>query len=285
MKLVNYFKFNSDIYEKGIEYAIEHTVELGLDAVEFLGDVPHDERFLPDAEAAVKVAERLRSYGLTTACYSLGANLFAPDIKAAEREFYFHAEIAAALEAPYLHHTLYMPFNRPAGAPTYDEMLRLILEPATHVADYCAMQGLGCLYEPQGVYFNGLAGFSTLLQEMQGRCNNVAVCGDMGNPLFAAEHPNEFFAQYAAQMKHVHIKDYYYRDAPTGEGEWLRTDGGRWISPARLGDGDIDVAYCLGELQKVGYSGALALEFEGDDDTIRASIRYLKGLQRDIFGE
>lgn len=283
MKLVNYFQFHSDLYKKGLEYAIEHTVELGFDAVEFLGCVPHDERLLPDAEAAVKVAERLHSYGLETACYSLGADLYAPDIKAAKREFYLHAEIAAALEAPFLHHTLYMPLNRPAGAPTYDEMLARLLEPATHIADYCAMQGLGCLYEPQGVYFNGLHGFSRLVEEMKDRCNNVGVCGDVGNPLFADEHPNGIFACHASQMKHIHIKDYYYRNAPEGGGEWLKTDGGKWIAPARLGEGDVDIAYCLRELHRVGYTGAFALKFEGDDDTLRRAIRYFKELHRAIF--
>ena len=65
MVLTNYSLFHADLYSRGLDYAIEHTLELGFDTVEFLGAVPKNNTILPDADAAVRVAEKLAA---VTAC-------------------------------------------------------------------------------------------------------------------------------------------------------------------------------------------------------------------------
>ena len=287
MLLTNYNQFHGDLYGRGLEYAVEHTLALGFNSVEFLAGVPHTSKIIPDAEAAVKVKEYLDAYGLSVPCYSVGANLYAPD-RAEEvwRAFMDHAEIAAALGAKFLHHTFYLVLNRPANAPSYDEFLKAVLEPAERIADYCAMQGMTCLYEPQGIYVNGVEGLGRLLAEMRSRCRNVGVCGDVGNPLYADTDPRDIFDRFAADVKHVHIKNYLCHDAPDVEGlKWSRTDGGKYLASVPLYEGEIDIAHCLRRLKEVGYDGAYAMEFAGNDELMIRSLDHFKAIYREVFGK
>ena len=50
---------------------------------------------------------------------------------------------------------------RPAGAPSYEEVLTPITDFAVRTAEYAKTLGVRCLYEPQGAYFNGYHGFGT----------------------------------------------------------------------------------------------------------------------------
>ena len=120
------------------------------------------------------------------------------------------------------------------------------MEAAAEVADYAKPLGVKCIYEDQGLFANGVDGFGAFYKQMKQRCSNVGVCGDMGNSLFVDEGAERFFAAYAEDICHVHVKDYMIRtfaEAPSRN--WYPTKGGRWLRETMVGDGNVDVASCM----------------------------------------
>ena len=144
------------------------------------------------------------------------------------------------------------------------------------IADYAAKFGLTVIYEDQGIYFNGIENFGKFFRAMKSRCANVGVCADFGNILFADEAPVPFIEAYGADIRHVHIKDYLWADAPA-EG-WHRTAAGHGLQACVFGEGIVDIPACMAALRKVGYDGALGYEVESKPllpDTVRAR-EYMK---------
>ena len=283
MLLTNYVLFQADLAAKGIEYAAEHTVALGLNAVEFLAGYPATLPTFCDLREAERTAAVLKRYGLQTACFSVGASLYGGDAKGAREAFCRYAEIAAILGSPYLHHTICLPLVLPPNAPSYETVLGETIDAITRIAERAAGFGITCLYEPQGMYFNGVAGLGTLLAEMKKRAANVGVCGDVGNPLYVDADPAEIFTRFAADIRHVHVKDYFIRDEKPEEPDYAPTRGGRYVKLCDLGEGDVDLFACLCALRTVNYDGAYALEFSGDDCRMRRAIDTFKALHASAF--
>ncbi len=255
-----YDPFTDLVRARGVEEAALYARKHGFRAVEFLGTLYPP---VPDVEAAREARRILEAHGLTVACYSVGTTLYrAP---AEEDKLRYHAEIAAALGSPFLHHTLVASLRPLAEDPPFDAVLEDILPRAERVARHAAGLGLTCLYEEQGFYVNGIEQFGRFFGEMKRRCPNVGVCGDFGNILFADERPEDFLRAFAGDIRHVHIKD--YRVVAPGQAP-LPPEAGRPLHSARgaalydvpLGEGVVDAAACLSVLREAGYDGALALE-------------------------
>lgn len=251
-----YDPFTELVRTRGVEEAALYARKHGFRAVEFLGTFHPP---VPDVEAAREARRILEAHGLTVACYSVGSMLYRKP--AAEEELKYHAEIAAALGSPFLHHTL-VPWLQPLPEdPPFDAVLEDILPRAARVAAYAEGIGLRCLYEEQGYYVNGMEPFGRYLSEIKRLCPHVGVCGDLGNILFADERPEDFLRVFAADIFHVHVKD--YRVSPPTESTGaraLRSRGGMVLTDVPLGEGVVDAAACLSILREAGYDGALALE-------------------------
>ena len=87
--------------------------------------------------------------------------------------------------------------------------------------------------------------------------------------------------EMAAEIRHVHLKDYkLYPDGTLPQGaKGYRSEKGVAIHPVLMGEGDIDILYCLNTLKKAGYNGALALESEyRNQDEMAKDIAYLTDL-------
>ena len=287
MNISMYVGFSELVKSRGIAEAAKHAASLGFSSVELLefvdGDVPHlTFGNIDEAEEALRV---LSSHGLSVSCLSVCANVVdihaeAPTaVKPVIERLKKCADIAAALECPYLHHTLISHLRLPENAPSYDEVLPLVLEAAKEVADYCLSLGITCLYEPQGFYINGSYGFGSFFSLLKKRCKNVGVCGDMGNMLFADEPEYTVFEKHAADIKHVHIKDYYIKDE-LSDGEACKSPsrGGKYLLRAPIGKGDINIAKCLKLLKNAGYNGAFSIEdsdVAGLSDTVKTVQKLL----------
>ena len=179
MNFTNYAQFHEDLKDRGIEYAVEHTVKMGFDSVEFLG-------LSKAAQEASDTSRLLSSLGVGVTCFSVGINLLDTTKRTrAEHEAYLFrcADAAAILGSPYLHHTLVLPLVLPKNAPALADIFSSIVNSAEKVANHCEKIGITCLYEPQGMYFNG-AGLELFYNEMKKRCKNIGICGDVGNSLF-----------------------------------------------------------------------------------------------------
>ena len=283
MLLANYNQFQVDFSSKGIEYAAEHTLALGFNAVEFLTGYPTGLPAFTDLKAAERTAEVLKRYGLPTACFSVGASLYGPNIKETEEAFCRYAEIAAILGSPYLHHTLYLPLSLPANAPAYTSVLAATIDAVEHIAARAAAVGVTCLYEPQGMYFNGIGGLEGLLSAMKCRAENIGVCGDVGNPLFVDADPAALFAHFATDIRHVHVKDYFVRTERPDDPEYKPTRGGRYVKQCTFGEGDVALSSCFQALHTAGYNGAYAFELSGTDDELRRAIEVFRSLHTEAF--
>lgn len=260
MQFTFYTRFNSMAVREGLEATAAYAAEHGFSAVEFLESAGKSDPSVVKNTAMAKEARKiLAAKGLHTACWSVGTTVYkSPEAVASLKR---QAEIVSELECPFLHHTLLLWLKPFEGMPSFEEGIACAVEAAAEVADYAKPLGVKCIYEDQGLFANGVDGFGAFYKQMKKRCSNVGVCGDMGNSLFVDEGAERFFAAYAEDICHVHVKDYMIRtfaEAPSRN--WYPTKGGRWLRETMVGDGNVDVASCMDILQQAGYKGTYALE-------------------------
>ena len=133
------------------------------------------------------------------------------------------------------------------------------------------------------MYFNGVNGFGLFYSEMKKRCPNVGVCGDVGNTFFVDESPVPFFQAFAADIKHVHLKDYWMNnELADGKGCEFRSRSGAGFDGAMIGCGQVDIVSCLDALKAHGYRGAFSLEIDYHKEYSRHT-RMAFALVRDHF--
>ena len=132
------------------------------------------------------------------------------------------------------------------------------------IAKYAAALGIRCLYEDQGLYFNGVDGFGAFYKAVKAQEPSVGICGDIGNTLFVNEDPVAFFREFASEFCHVHLKDYVPCNADD-EGANVTQDGS-YVKESVIGEGIIDTLSCLDALKSCGYTGAIALENNHAED-------------------
>lgn len=276
MNLTNYSLFCEDVEKKGLEYALEHTVSLGFEAVEFLNIVDSNNPILTKNMPAEKIKALLDSYGLSVSCYSVGVNLLAGN--KAEKESFMrkNIELAAALGSPYFHHTVTMLLSPAPGNPSYSEVLDEVYPSVDRLAGYCEELGLTCLYEPQGVYFNGVKGLKGLFDKLKANGRKVGICADFGNSLFVDEIPEKVIAEFISDVKHVHVKDFTVSDTIINGKENHRSKGGKYLYSAEVGKGDIDQTACIELLKKIGYDGDISFEISVDDEKMKEAMEFVR---------
>ena len=278
MHFTLYTHFLQMLKELGPEAAAKKIKALGCDSVELLETVsPGHVPVIPDVETARHVRKVLETEGLHVACYSVGVNLYhSPE---SEEALCRHAELAAALGSPYLHHTALPGLKLTEDSPSFEEAVIVLAEAAARVANYAATLGITCLYEDQGMYVNGIEGFGRYFAEVKKSASNVGVCADSGNIMFVDETPAPFFEAFKDDIKHVHMKDYLWKEGPECPGKyWLPTRGGHWLRSVLTGDGVIDLEACMKVLKSIGYDGPLALELdhpEPFEEGVKQAIAHL----------
>ena len=77
---------------------------------------------------------------------------------------------------------------------------------------------------------------------------------------------------------HVHFKDWYRFDQPTEKPKEMRD--GRFYVPALIGEGTVDSRATLRELEKLGYTGYINIEYEGDDKPADKALQQAMGYLR-----
>ena len=256
-----YTGFSRMVLQQGAEATAEYTRKLGFRSVEILADTTLEHmNAVKDVASAAELRRVLDMYELPMACYSIGADLWkeAEDVDRLKH----HLDLAAELGSPLFHHIL-IPWVRtfPENPPAYEDALERVLERAIQVADYAAGLGITCIYEDQGFYFNGVKGFGGFWKQMKNYCSNTGICCDMGNILFVNETAEDFLEQYAEDVKHVHLKDYLWKQTAVSPGKyWYRTRNGSFIRDTMVGSGIVNVEAYMEKLQQVGYCGRYGLE-------------------------
>lgn len=273
MKLSSYSGFTSDLWNHGASYAVRHAAEQGFSAVEFI-DYPSDRPLLYQTFNTGEINAALAEHGMTVSCYSLGVRLQKGEPQETLEHVYKNIEFAAKIHAPYFHHTITMDYSPKEGDPSYKEMLNKIFPLAVAIAKKCAEHGITCLYEPQGVYFNGVRGLNKFFKKIKKQCPNVGICGDFGNSYFVDVPTVKVIRKFARYIKHVHVKDYLYNvDLPDQEG--YKSYRGRNIYDCEIGAGVVDFARCFAYLRRAGYDGAISFEINADDAAMQKAIAYV----------
>jgi len=254
MKLVNYSGFYRDCKYVGLEYAAQHSRALGLDAVEFLNFVLMDEYSPSEKYSVGETKKILDTYGLEVSCYSVCVDLLPENARTVDL-MRRQIEFAAGLSSPRVHHTLIPGLDVGSMTASYEEAMERVYPRAVAIADACREYGIECLYEPQGLYFNGVRGLGRFYERIKRDCPNVGICGDVGNGLFVDHSAAEIYGAFENEIRHVHLKDAVLTKKP-----------GTWGTEVPWGDGEVDAPRFLTELKAAGYKGNFAIEREGGND-------------------
>lgn len=263
IKKSNYTIFYKDLKKYSLEYAVKHTVDIGFDAVEIF-DVARPSQWLGDEDSFLKLKDLLASNNLGLSCYSVAINLLGDDIDDVMKRTRRHIVNAARLGSPYFHHTLVPSLKFSNLELSFDSVFERVIDNAEKIASLCNENGLVCLYEPQGAYFNGVSCLRTLLEEIRNRGYNVGVCGDMGNSLFADCKPSDIFKEFSADIKHIHVKD--YRICEEAQENAYVSLGGKYLVPVSIGEGDADIKGCMAYVKE--YNGYFSIESEESDEKL-----------------
>ena len=242
---------------------IEHTAELGLSLLE---PYPYRELLRFEPEQARALAAYARERGVRMQCFSTATTLAGPGADEALAELLRWVDVAAALGVPWFHHTLYCALDAAECTMPYDAVLHEVVPRARKVFDYAAQHGMRCLYEPQGLYFNGCEGFGKLLEAID---RPVGVVLDTGNPAFVGEQPDAFAERFADRIVHVHVKDYVLRP-------------GQPPQDVGLGQGDIRLRRTLEILARHRYSGRYVLEYVAPGEEQRQSLAVLEQMLTEL---
>lgn len=279
MNFTMYSGFSKMVAAQGVEKAAEYAASLGFSSVEILERA--DKGYTPvistpeEAEAARKILER---YGLTVACYSVFANLWHNE--GAEKSLIEQTKIAAALGSPYLHHTILPWLAVPESIPGFRDAVNEVLPSVVRIAQAAAEAGVVCLYEEQGFFINGVEGYGAFYREMKKHCQNIGVCGDLGNILFVNENPEDLFREYIGEIRHVHVKDYLRTRSVESPGKgWMRAKDNVWLLDTWVGKGVVNVEACMNLLKSVGYEGKFAMELcftEGYEEAVPQAMELLE---------
>jgi sugar phosphate isomerase/epimerase len=280
IEFTNYTMFRDDIRAHGLEYAARHTAELGFDSVEFLDILPSDRPILPLLGTPEHVKEILNKNHLSVACYTVALQLLSDSQADIERQMMNHIDFAAAIGAPMVHHTLVPNLTLEKDAPSYDDVLLKIFDSAERIAAHCNKLGMTCLYEPQGMYFNGVEGLKRFFDKIKGLGYDVGICGDFANSIFVDTAPELVFEHFADSIKHVHIKDFLATDdlAEIGDRKAFRSQGGKWLCETDFGAGSINIDQCFNILKQVNYKGKISFEFVTDDASVKKIMQMVYSL-------
>ncbi len=252
---------------------VRYVREIGLDAFE---PFPQQDLAEPNLEAARAIRLEAERLNVQIPCLSMLARLTGEGRFAEIERLKRYAEVARELGAPMLHHT-----QCPALVSDDDRPFEVLLEEAAssarEVYDYAASLGVKCVYEDQGLVFNGVEGFGAFLERLD---RPAGVVLDLGNTAFVRQLPGPFAERFWDRIVHVHVKDY----ALNREAVHYTLADGTKIGPAILGEGDLRIADALRILADRGYSGWYMLENErpGGRASQIDDMRILRGMLEDL---
>ncbi|MGI5869678.1 MAG: sugar phosphate isomerase/epimerase family protein [Kiritimatiellia bacterium] len=261
---------------------VAKTREMGLDFIEFAG------LSVPDGETletfAPKVREACAAADLPILNYTIGADFIngsGGDWEAEVERLKGELNVAKVLGATGMRHDATRGF--PAGhvgAKGFDDALPTLIKGCRAVTEIAADLGIRTMIENHGFFCQD----SERVEKLVNGVNhpNFGLLVDIGNFLCADDPSLLAVGRVAPYAFHVHAKDFHVKDAsqPDPGRGWFRSRGGAYLRGSIIGHGDVPVQACLGILKRVGYRGALAIEFEGLEDPIDGIAISLENLRR-----
>jgi sugar phosphate isomerase/epimerase len=247
----------------GVEEIVRCAEELGLEGIDWVSTYGRDARELRALSDAA---------GLTVACHTFFLRSF-PEGDGWLDEAKQGIDDAVALGAPVV--------MIPTGTrPEMDrsEFRRRWIDALAEIMPFAREAGVILTVEN----FPGAASaFVTAVDfyEAQRQVPGLKLTFDNGNAA-SGEDPVASFRQCAADVVHIHLKDWTVRSTPA-EGYRQMLDG-RYYRPALIGEGDMPTAECWQAFREAGYGGYINIEYEGNEipaaEAMRRAVSYLRSL-------
>ncbi len=277
----------------GVEGAIKRAAELGFSGIEFCYFLSGRNQL--SISEAKEYKRLLDKYGIAVPCFTCGTSIVKidePDRINEEnvRKLCEYLDVAATVGSPLLHHTVCYSTKPPKNVPDYDNILDLCAEGCKTVADYAKKLGIKIIYEPQGFVFNGVSGLGPFFERMKSLCDNVGICGDVGNTLFFDEFADELFKKYPQDILNVHIKDMcvFPADYNMGENTHYLSRSGKKLTEVEIGNGDIKLGGIFKTLKEAGYNGYYSIENFNRNDyerNVKHNMEKIKEEYYKVFSE
>lgn len=254
--------------------------EMGFDAIEFVDFVfPQEER--PE-EYAAKLREEAERTGIAISNFAVGADFLngsGGDLEKEISRLKQMVDVAQILGCPTMRHDVTGgPANRTFQG--FDTCLERLAEGCRAVTEYAAQQGIRTMTENHGYFSQDSLRVEKLINTVAH--DNFGQLVDIGNFLCADDDPLTAVGRCAPYAFYVHIKDFIVKSGQNpnpGEGFFL-SRGGKFLRGTIIGHGDVPVVQCLRALNRTGYDGWLAIEFEGMEDCIQGISIGLANLKR-----
>ena len=261
MKLSVFFLSYDAMYRRGATTLelIDLAAKQGFAAVE-----PMPVNDLQTVDQARQFGEYAREKGLDVSCFSTSFQMLQGDRQQVIDALKQRIDMTAAMGAPMFHHTIHPPLSIPRpGDISYADALNRVEGMLRELCAYGDDRGVLCVYEDQGMYFNGRDGMRRLMDRLDGA--HFGLVADLGNSYFVDEHPEDFISMFSQKIVHVHCKDYLYKSGANlypGEG-WYVTRSGNYLRDTILGHGTLNLPAVLRVLDRIGYDGWYSLEYAG----------------------
>ena len=144
--------------------------------------------------------------------------------------------------------------------------------------------------ENHGFFANGCDRCERLVRAVNR--DNYKMLLDTGNIVCVDEDPAVAAKRLAPLCEMIHLKDFYIRRRDPGDttefdcaGSWFRSNHGRYLRGAIMGQGDMDMYEILGIIKRSGYNGDIAIEFEGFEEpkyATRVSLDNAKRIWKEV---
>lgn len=260
---------------------IAYTKRMGLN---FFEPLACGELSTPNLPAARELRKAAREAHVQMPCLSVVSDLAGDNRRQQARRLKEYAQLAAEMGIPRLHHTLIPQLSPREDRLSFAAALEQVVPLAQEVYDEAQSCAVDCVYEEQGLYFNGCDRFGAFLEALN---RPAGVVLDFGNILFAGEELAQFAGKFIKKVVHVHVKDYVIAAMPSNI-QAIPLGDGAYAVPAILGQGVLAVKETLKILGQGGYMGCLMLEHGvvGDGETeqrrcVEQLIRWIRDIGPD----
>ena len=259
MKISAFLCSYGPLFEQGVSVCevIARAAAQGFGAIE-----PFPCAGLETVDEARRVGAYIRDKGLAVSCYSTGCELLGPDSAAVLAQMRHRIDQAAAMGSPYFHHTIHPPLVLPRrGEADFAQSLVRAVPLVRELCFYAADRGVLCVYEDQGMCFNGCGAFRRLAEALGDA--PFGVVADVGNICFVDETAEQFIGHFSSRIVHVHLKDYLRKpgNGPCPGAGWYVTRAGDYLRDTIAGHGVVNFPAVFRLLAQIGYDGWYSLEY------------------------
>lgn len=256
---------------------IEKAKELGFDAIEIVG-LEHDEN-VSEIDYVHQLKAELDRLSFPITSFTFSADLLngcEGDSAAEVARVKKMIDYAVILGAPRIRHDATWGKSGKTFAQVLPELAVLCRE----ITAYGAEKGVLTTVENHGFF----AQDSTRMEALYAAVDhpNFKLLVDMGNFLCVDESPVEAVSRVAAYAGYAHVKDFHIKSGnqPNPGNGFFKSRGGNYLRGAIVGHGEVPVAQCLSILKAQGYTGEIAIEFEGMEETLSALKISLENLRK-----